>query len=169
MVEISKKVGTKDEEKVNLTLSGEVKNCISRLKHGRNIFLILKISHVFQPKLNFGLFWPSTCSHFNFQPENHWSIGSILHQTPERWSATQALPLPHSWIASSHHLNPFLGRTRVTSVRFWSPALRWWRSVCSQVESCLTVKRDVTKKKKRGQNLQTMFSEPKWSLKPQHS
>lgn len=110
---------------------------------------------------------PSTFSHFNFQPENHWSIESILHQTPEWWSATQALLLPHSWTASSHHLDPFLGRTRVTSVRFWSPALPWWRSVCSQVESCLTVKRDVTKKKKRPEI--TMFSEPERSLNPQQS
>lgn len=44
MVEINKKVGIKDEEKVDLSLSGEVKNCIFRLKHRSNIFLLLKTS-----------------------------------------------------------------------------------------------------------------------------
>lgn len=58
----SKKVGTKDEEKVDLTLSGEVKNCISRLKQGRNIFLFLKTSCLpAQVKL-----WSILA--FNFQP-----------------------------------------------------------------------------------------------------
>lgn len=62
MVEISKKVGTKDEEKVNLTLSGEVKNCISRLMQGRNTFLFLKTSCLpAQVKL-----WSILA--FNFQP-----------------------------------------------------------------------------------------------------
>lgn len=60
---------------------------------------------------------------------------SFIFKYSLRYSSVSS---PRAWRASSRRLGPSPGRTRATSVHFWSRALRWRRSVCSQAESYLT-------------------------------
>lgn len=146
-----------------------MKNCISRLNHGRNIFLLLKTSCLpAQVKL-----WSILA--FNFQPFQYSARKSLINRIHSSSNSRAMISNPSPAVTSlldsfqssfksiswkdSCDLGPFLiSSTSMMKVSVLSGGILPDRE-----------ERRHKKKKKRCQNLQPMFSEPERSLKPQHS